>query len=65
MSGAALVILSGPNKLLQTIYLDDVELLGKVAIDEASGSIAVNGGRDIFVYEPLMLGDAPQVSNSD
>jgi hypothetical protein len=52
ISGHALVILGGPQTLLQTIYVDDTEKLEAVAFDEASGKIAVCGGPDIFVYQP-------------
>ncbi|KAE8153886.1 RAVE protein 1 C terminal-domain-containing protein [Aspergillus avenaceus] len=52
ISGQALVILGGPHTLLQTIYVDDADSLEAVAIDEASGKIAVCGGPDIFVYQP-------------
>ncbi|KAL4977321.1 RAVE protein 1 C terminal-domain-containing protein [Aspergillus desertorum] len=52
ISGQALVILDGPHKLLQTIYVDDTEALEAVAIDGASGRIAVCGGPYAFVYEP-------------
>ena len=47
-----MVILGGPQQLLQTIYVDDTESLEAVAIDEASGKIAVCGGPDVFVYQP-------------
>ncbi|KAL4778922.1 RAVE protein 1 C terminal-domain-containing protein [Aspergillus varians] len=52
ISGQALVILGGPHKLLQTIYIDDTPALEAVAIDEASGKIAVCGGPHVFVYLP-------------
>lgn len=52
ISGHALVILGGPQTLLQTIYVDDTEKLEAVAFDETSGKIAVCGGPDIFVYQP-------------
>lgn len=52
ISGHALVILGGPQTLLQTIYVDDTENLEAVAFDEASGKIAVCGGPDVFVYQP-------------
>ncbi|KAJ5490889.1 hypothetical protein N7539_002456 [Penicillium diatomitis] len=52
ISGHALVILSDPQTLLQTIYVDDTEKLEAVTFDEASGKIAVCGGPDIFVYQP-------------
>lgn len=46
------MILSGAQTLLQTIYVDDTENLEAIAIDEATGRIAVSGGADIFVYQP-------------
>ncbi|KAJ9405564.1 hypothetical protein DTO045G8_6781 [Paecilomyces variotii] len=52
VSGHALVILSGAQKLLQTIYVDDTESLEAVAIDDSTASIVVCGGQDIFVYRP-------------
>ncbi|KAL4914049.1 RAVE protein 1 C terminal-domain-containing protein [Aspergillus aurantiobrunneus] len=52
ISGQALVILGGPHKLLQTIYVDDTQRLEVVAIDEASGRIAVSRGPIVFVYQP-------------
>ncbi|BCR86495.1 WD repeat protein [Aspergillus chevalieri] len=52
ISGHALVILGGPQKLLQTIYVDDTETLEAVAVDEATGKIAVCGGPDVFIYQP-------------
>ncbi|KAJ5224892.1 RAVE complex protein Rav1 C-terminal [Penicillium citrinum] len=52
ISGHALVILSGPQTLLQTIYVDDTDTLQAVAFDEESGNIAVCGGPDVFVYQP-------------
>jgi hypothetical protein len=32
--------------------VDDTEHLEAIAIDEATGQIAVSGGADIFVYQP-------------
>lgn len=46
------MILGGPQKLLQTIYVDDTETLEAVTIDETSGKIAVCGGPDVFIYQP-------------
>ncbi|EER42251.1 WD repeat protein [Histoplasma capsulatum H143] len=57
ITGHALVILSGPHKLLQTIYLDDAEPSDSVLIDEASGRIAVAGGPDISIFKPCCVGD--------
>lgn len=52
ISGNALVVLGGPHKLLQTIYVDDTDALEAVTVDEASGKIAVCGGPDVFIYQP-------------
>jgi len=52
ISGHALVILGGPQTLLQTIYVDETKTLEAVTIDEASGKIAVCGGPDVFIYQP-------------
>ncbi|RAK73638.1 WD repeat protein [Aspergillus fijiensis CBS 313.89] len=52
ISGQALVILGGPHKLLQTIYVDDTDVLEAVTIDEVSGKIATCGGPDVFIYQP-------------
>ncbi|RAL17097.1 WD repeat protein [Aspergillus homomorphus CBS 101889] len=52
ISGQALVILGGPHKLLQTIYVDDTDVLEAVTIDEVSGKIAACGGPDVFIYQP-------------
>ncbi|KAL4956308.1 RAVE protein 1 C terminal-domain-containing protein [Aspergillus filifer] len=57
ISGQALVILGGPHKLLQTIYVDDTSALEAVSIDEASGKIGVCGGPFIFVYQPYGIRD--------
>lgn len=52
ISGNGLVVLEGANKLLQTIYEDEVEDLDAVALDEASGKIATCSGSTIYVYRP-------------
>ena len=52
ISGNALVILSGPHQLLQTIYHDDTEIFGAVAIDEETGKIATCSGVNIHIYKP-------------
>ncbi|PLB52265.1 WD repeat protein [Aspergillus steynii IBT 23096] len=57
ISGHALVILGGPHKLLQTIYVDDGDALEAVTIDETSGKIAVCGGPDVFIYQPYGILD--------
>ena len=52
LSGNAIVILSGPYDLLQTIYVDDHPELDAVAIDEASGNIAACGSKSVVIYKP-------------
>jgi hypothetical protein len=52
ISGHALVILTGAQTLLQTIYVDDSEFLETIAIDESSGQIAVSSGPDVYIYRP-------------
>ncbi|KAI9815640.1 MAG: regulator of (H+)-ATPase in vacuolar membrane [Thelocarpon impressellum] len=52
ISGTALVVLAGPDQLLQTIYHDEDERLDAVALDEVSGKIAASSGRKVFVYRP-------------
>ncbi|OKL63732.1 hypothetical protein UA08_00907 [Talaromyces atroroseus] len=52
ISGHALVVLTGAQTLLQTIYVDDSDYLETVAIDEASGQIAVSSGPDVYIYRP-------------
>lgn len=47
----------GPQKILQTIYVDDIETLEAVTIEESSGKIAVCGGPDVFIYEPCRVKD--------
>ncbi|MCJ1390389.1 regulator of (H+)-ATPase in vacuolar membrane [Xylographa bjoerkii] len=52
ISGNALVILGGPHQLLQTIYHDDTQILGAVAIDKETGKIATCSGGNIHIYRP-------------
>ena len=52
ISGNALVILGGPNDLIQTIYLDDCEALEGVTIDEKFGKIAVCSLEEVYIYKP-------------
>ena len=52
ISGKALVVLSGPRNLVQTIYVDECEELNAVVIDERSGNIAVCGSDEIYIYKP-------------
>ncbi|KAL2149562.1 hypothetical protein VTH82DRAFT_8213 [Thermothelomyces myriococcoides] len=63
ITGNAFVILGAPSQLLQTVYDDDPEPLEAIALDEASGKIAVCTRRVVRVYRPLGAGrgevDAP------
>lgn len=52
ISGSALVILSSPHDLLQTIYLDEDQELEAVAVDEATGKIATCTLREVTIYKP-------------
>ncbi len=52
ISGNAVVILSDPATILQTIYDDDSSDLTAVAIDEASGKIAACTKRSVRIYRP-------------
>lgn len=61
ITGRALVILGGPRKLLQTIYIDEVEALDTVAVDEATGQIAVSSESSIYVYQPFNLANSLKV----
>ncbi|KAL8999434.1 MAG: hypothetical protein Q9169_001748 [Polycauliona sp. 2 TL-2023] len=52
ISGNGLMILSGPNDLVQTIYHEDDDALIAVTIDGTSGKIATAGSREVHVYRP-------------
>lgn len=52
ISGSALVILSGPNNPLQTLYLDEHSELDAVAIDGITGKIATCNFQDVTIYKP-------------
>ncbi|KIV94793.1 hypothetical protein PV10_02525 [Exophiala mesophila] len=53
ISGNAAVILTGPQTILQTIYVDSVEDLVAVTIDESSGRIALCDEDNVYIYKPL------------
>lgn len=53
ISGNAIAILSDHSTLLQTIYDDDETHLEAVALDEASGKIAVCTDRTVRIYRPF------------
>lgn len=52
ISGNAVVILDGPQNLLQTIYLDNEDDLQAVAFDEDSGKIAAASRTEVHIYRP-------------
>ncbi|KAL8719086.1 MAG: hypothetical protein Q9225_003864 [Loekoesia sp. 1 TL-2023] len=52
ISGNGLVILNGPNNLLQTIYHEDCHALLAITIDEVTGKIATASSTEIYVYRP-------------
>ncbi|KAK4119990.1 hypothetical protein N657DRAFT_666376 [Parathielavia appendiculata] len=56
ITGNALAMLGDPDKLLQTVYDDDPEPLQAVALDEASGKIAICTRHAVRVYRPLGVG---------
>ncbi|KZF25219.1 WD repeat protein-like protein [Xylona heveae TC161] len=53
VSGSSLVIFNGTGEILQTIYHDANCLLDAVALDEATGAIAVSAGRRVQIYSPI------------
>ncbi|TGZ83117.1 WD40 repeat-like protein [Ascodesmis nigricans] len=55
ISNTSLVILTGVNKLLQTIYHD--QQLTAIALHEASGKLAVATGNLVHVYTPTARGN--------
>ena len=52
ISGSAAIIATGPNDLLQTIYIDTETSLHAIAIEESSGQIAVCGDKNVYIYIP-------------
>ncbi|KAI4094480.1 MAG: hypothetical protein LQ344_002229 [Seirophora lacunosa] len=52
VSGNGLMILGGPNNLLQTIYHEGCPALVAIAIDEITGKIATASSQEIHVYRP-------------
>lgn len=53
VSGNAIIILKGPQEILQTIYVDDVDELEAVTIEESSGRIAVCSQQQVYIYSPI------------
>ncbi len=52
ISGNALVILSGPHTLIQTLYNDQLLALEAVVIDEATGKIAICSLEEVYIFKP-------------
>ncbi|KAK0639249.1 RAVE protein 1 C terminal-domain-containing protein [Cercophora newfieldiana] len=53
ITGNAFSILGDPETLLQTVYDDDEQPLEAIALDEASGKIAVCTDRTVRIYRPF------------
>lgn len=53
ISGNAVIILGSPQHILQTVYIDDVDSLEAITIEETSGAIAVCGGSNVYIYKPF------------
>lgn len=47
-----MIILSGANDIVQTIYHDGDEVLQAVAVDEVTGKIVTCFGSTLLVYQP-------------
>lgn len=52
ISGNALIILGGPDNLIQTIYHDNSVGFDAVSVDKLSGKIAISNEEEIYVYRP-------------
>ncbi|KAF2036460.1 hypothetical protein EK21DRAFT_52161 [Setomelanomma holmii] len=52
ISGNALILLDGPDHVLQTIYIDEEFELEAVALDEGTGKLAACSTRHIYIYRP-------------
>ncbi|KYK54519.1 WD repeat protein [Drechmeria coniospora] len=63
-TGGAFTILDGPQTVLQTVYNDDDDehQLEAIAIDEASGKVAVCSAEQVRIYQPVnsVDGDNPK-----
>jgi hypothetical protein len=53
ITGNGFSILGEPDHLLQTVYDDDESPLESIALDEASGKIAVCTCRAVRIYKPF------------
>lgn len=52
ISGNALIILGGPNNLIQTIYHDESVGFDAVSVDKLSGKIAISNEEEVYIYRP-------------
>jgi hypothetical protein len=57
ITGNAFVILNDATTVVQTIYDDDLATLKAIALDEASGIIAISNGRIVRLYQPVAQAD--------
>ncbi|KEF60821.1 uncharacterized protein A1O9_02383 [Exophiala aquamarina CBS 119918] len=53
ISGNAAIILSGPQTILQTIYVDTVETISAITLDETTGRIALCDPDNVYIYRPV------------
>ncbi|EXJ87897.1 hypothetical protein A1O1_04824 [Capronia coronata CBS 617.96] len=53
ISGNAAVILSGPETILQTIYVDTVDNLLAITFEETTGRIALCDDSRVYIYRPV------------
>lgn len=53
VSGNAVIILKGPQEILQTIHVDEVDELEAVTIEESSGRVAICSKEQVFIYGPI------------
>lgn len=53
VSGNAVIILKGPQEILQTTHVDDVEELEAVTIEEGTGKLAVCSQEQVYIYGPI------------
>ncbi|KAG6151489.1 hypothetical protein E4U47_005120 [Claviceps purpurea] len=58
ISGNSFTVLSGSNRLIQTVYDDESEQsLDAIILDEATGKIATCTAEQVRIYRPLVLHD--------
>ncbi|KAI1629251.1 glycylpeptide N-tetradecanoyltransferase [Exophiala viscosa] len=53
ISGNAAVLLSGPQTIIQTIYVDTVDTLTAITIEETTGRIALCDADHVYIYRPV------------